>query len=308
MKKASFPLFLLFIALLGTGCFQRFPAKYSETVELSAPLPEGGTLHVSTLNGAVSVQSGEVQEVKVTAEKTVRSKTDEEAKKFCEETKLETQTDTSGTRISVVLPENHQGRANIGVSIRAVVPRSCNLDLRTSNGRLEAREIEGNVELSTSNGAVDVRKIKGIATMRSTNGRIAGEHINGNALADTSNGSIELAKVSGDVEAFTSNGGITISDVGGDIRCRTSNGKIELTNVVASADAATSNGSITCRVPEDVSATVTATTSNGKALCDFAAPYLASFGRGRFGVKLGDGKQTIRLETSNGNISLEKMP
>lgn len=306
MKRLCILPLVAIIGLLSTGCFERFPAKYSETVELSAALPVGGTLHVSTLNGAVSVQSGEVQEVKVTAQKTVRSRTDEEAKRFCEETKLETQTDASETTISVVLPENHQGRANIGVSIRAVVPRSCNLDLRTSNGRVEAREIDGNVELRTSNGSVDVVKIKGNAVARTTNGNVAGEDIGGKVLADTTNGGIELTKVSGSVEAFSSNGRITIGDVGGDIRCRTSNGGIELSNVVGSADAVTSNGDITCRVPKDASAKVSATTSNGRARCDF--PYSATFGRGRFGVKLGDGAHTIELETSNGNVSLERMP
>lgn len=304
MKKVSFPLFVLFIAFLGTGCFERFPAKYSESVELSVALPVGGTLHVSTLNGAVSVQSGDVQEVKLTAQKTVRSRTDDEARKFCEETKLETQTDASETTVSVVLPQDYQGRANIGVSIMAIVPRTCNLDLRTSNGRVEAREIDGNVELRTSNGGVDVLKVKGGAVMRSTNGGITGEDIGGKVLADTSNGGIELAKVSGDVEAFTSNGRITISDVGGDIRCRTSNGRVELSNVVASADAVTSNGSITCRVPGNVSATVSAMTSNGKARCDFPL----AIRHGRFSGKLGDGEHTIELETSNGNITLEKMP
>ncbi|MDP2895158.1 MAG: DUF4097 family beta strand repeat-containing protein [bacterium] len=304
MKKVLFPLFLLFIALLSAGCFERFPAKYSESVELSVALPAGGTLHVSTLNGAVSVQSGEVQEVKVTAQKTVRSRTEEEARKFCEETKIETQTDASETTVSVVLPQDYQGRANIGVSISAIVPRTCNLDLRTSNGRVESREIDGDVELRTSNGGVDVLKVKGGAVMRSTNGAITGEDIAGRVLAETTNGGIELAKVSGDVEALTSNGRITIGDVGGDIRCRTSNGGIELSNVVRSADAVTSNGSVTCRVPKDVSAKVSAMTSNGKARCDFPL----AIRHGRFSGKLGDGEHTIELETSNGNISLEKMP
>jgi len=304
MRKVSFPLFLLVIAFLSTGCFERFPAKYSETVELSVALPVGGTLRVSTLNGAVLVQSGEVQEVKVTAQKTVRSRTEEEARKFCEETKLETQTDASGATVSVVLPQDYQRRANIGVSIMAIVPRTCNLDLRTSNGRVEAREIDGNVELRTSNGGVDVLKVKGGAVMRSTNGRIAGEDIGGKVLAETTNGGIELTKVSGDVEALTSNGRVTISDVGGDIRCRTSNGRIELSNVVASADAVTSNGSVICRVPKDVSAKVSAMTSNGKARCDFPL----AIRHGRFSGKLGDGEHTIELETSNGNVALEKMP
>ena len=90
MRRSSLALLLAAIAFLGTGCFQRFPAKYSETVKLSVALPTGGTLHVSTLNGAIGVRSGDVQEVQITAQKNVRSRTDEEAKQFCDETTIET--------------------------------------------------------------------------------------------------------------------------------------------------------------------------------------------------------------------------
>jgi len=285
MKRSSLTLFLAIIVVLGTGCFQRFPAKYSETVELSVALPAGGTLHVSTLNGAIAVQSGKVQEVQITAQKTVRSRTDEEAKRFCEETKIETETQPSGATVSVVLPKNYRGRANIGVSFEAIVPRNCSLDLHTSNGSIEAREIDGNVEMQTSNG------------------RIVGENIGGRVFSDTSNGSVELERVSGSAEALTSNGRVTIRDAGGDIRCRTSNGSIKLRNVVASADAGTSNGSITCVLPGSASATVSGSTSNGKISSDFPL----RIRRGRVSGKIGEGKHKIRLKTANGSISIEEM-
>ncbi len=302
MKRSSLILFLMIIAVGVTGCFERFPAKYSETAQLSVALPAGGTLHISTLNGAIDVRSGDVQEVQVTAQKNVRSRTAEEAKRFCDETKIETETDASGATVSVVLPRDYTGRANIGVAFEATVPRSCSLNLRTSNGRIDTEGVDGGLKARTSNGRIEVRDIKGNADLRTSNGRIVGEDIGGEVFADTSNGRIDLVQVGGPVEALTSNGSINIRDVRGDIRCRASNGSIKLGNVVASADASTSNGSINCVLPPNASATVSGSTANGKIRSDFPL----RIRRGSVSGTIGDGQHSIELETTNGTISIER--
>jgi len=185
----------------------------------------------------------------------------------------------------VLLPENYRGRANIAVSIEAIVPRKCSLDLGTSNGRVEARGVEGNVE------------------MRSSNGRIVGEDISGNAFADTSNGAVRLERVSGSVEAMTSNGRVAVRDAGGEITCHTSNGSILLYNVVAGAKAVTSNGSIECTLPGDASATISGSTSNGKVKSDFPQVIQGK----RLSGKIGEGKSSIELKTTNGSIFLKRI-
>jgi DUF4097 and DUF4098 domain-containing protein YvlB len=285
MKRLSAALVLALAVFLCFGCFQRFRAKYTDTEELSLTLSAGGTLHVSTQNGWISVRPGDVEEVQITARKTVRSRTDEEARQFCEETKIETEEKPSEATVTVVFPEDYYKRASISVSIEAIVPKKCNLDLDTSNGRIELREIEGTVEAQTSNGSIE------------------GEDIRGDVHADTSNGSIHLEDVSGTVEAGTSNGRVTVRNAGGDIRCHTSNGSIQMHNVVAGADGVTSNGSVTCSLPGDASATVSASTSNGRVKCDF--PLTVS--RNRASGKIGDGKHTVSLRTTNGTISIEKI-
>lgn len=271
--------------LLSAGCFPRFPARYSETEELTVPLAVGGTLRVVTQNGAIEVRPGDVKEVQVTAVKKVRSRTEEEARQFCEETKVETETEASGATVKVVLPENYQGRANISVSIEAIVPRKCSLNLTTSNGRIEARGVEGNVE------------------MRASNGEVVGEDVGGNVSAETSNGGIRVERVSGWAEAHSSNGRVTVREAGGDIRCGTSNGSILLYNVIGSAEATSSNGSITCELPGGASAVVSGNTSNGRVECDFPLAMTRTSVSG----KIGDGKHSIVLRTTNGSISLKRL-
>jgi DUF4097 and DUF4098 domain-containing protein YvlB len=285
MKWLFFSILLALVAFFGSGCIERFPAEYSETEHLSVALPAGGTLHVTTQNGWIRVRSGEVNEVQITAEKVVRSVTEQEAERFCKETKVVSETEVSGATISVELPEGHRRRASIAVSIEAVVPKNCSLELRTHNGEVEAQGVAGD------------------AQMRSANGRIGAQDIGGKVVAHTSNGAVELERISGFADAETSNGSITIKEAAGDIRCETSNGRILLEKVVASAEAITSNGSITCTLPADASATVSANTTTGKVSCDFPV----TIKRSRLSGKIGDGKASVSLRTSNGNIHIRKI-
>jgi len=189
MKKLSILIVLAIVAFFTAGCFQDFPAKCVQTEQLSVPLAPGGELRVSTENGTIKVRSGDVKEVQITAEKTVRSRTDAEARMFCEGTKVVGESQPDGASVFVVLPEGHRHQASIAVSIDALVPSNCNLDLSTSNGGIEVAGIDGSVKMQTSNG------------------RIAAQNISGKVIADTSNGAIELERVSGSAEALTSNGG-----------------------------------------------------------------------------------------------------
>jgi len=285
VKWLIFSIVLAMVVFFGGGCLQRFPARYSETEQLSVGLPAGGTLHITTENGWIVVRSGDVNEVQITAAKVVRSVTEKEAKRFCEETKVVTETQSSGASVTVVFPEGHERLASIAVSIEAVVPKNCSLDLMSSNGRIEAQGIAGDAEMRTSNGAITALDI------------------GGKVVADTSNGAVELERISGSADAESSNGSITIKEAAGDIRSETSNGRILLERVVGSAEAITSNGSITCSLPTDVSATVFARATTGHVSCDFPV----TIEKNRLSGKIGDGKASIKLRTSNGSIRIRKI-
>lgn len=284
MKRTWLPCFLSLIALLAAGCFRKFPAKVSETEQLSTPLPPGGTLRITTLNGSIRVQSGNVEQAKITATKVVRSRTDEDAVRYCSETKIEAELQADGVAVTVVLPEGHEGRASIAVSIEAVVPRTCSLDLNASNGAVGASEIFGDVDAATSNGGVVI------------------EHIEGNVVAETSNGGVDVDDVSGSVKGYTSNGRVFVRYARGDVECRASNGGVDLHDVAGNVNARTSNGHITCLLPRNVSAVFSGGTSNGKLRSEFPG-----ITRGkRLSGKTGDGKFSIDLTTTNGNIFVRR--
>ena len=133
-------------------------------------------------------------------------------------------------------------RLNAGLTIEALLPRDriAELNLRTSNGRVEVADIDCAACVVTT-----------------SNGRIVAEGVRAkSAKLKTSNGSIAASGLTGSVEAVSSNGSITVALSGcdGDISLHTSNGSIRCrvpddAGTGFDIEAATTLGSITVEVP-----------------------------------------------------------
>jgi hypothetical protein len=83
------------------------------------------------------------------------------------------------------------------------------------------------VELKTSGGSLDVRELTGSVRGKTSGGRIEAERIHGNTKLDTSGGSIEIVDSTGDLDVNTSGGSITLKGVDGRIKAFTSGGGID---------------------------------------------------------------------------------
>lgn len=117
--------------------------------------------------------------------------------------------------------------------------------LKSSNGRIIAKNIKGSVKADTSNGRVELSHINGNATVHTSNGKITVSHINGDADVHTSNGAIIADYIAGNLDAKTSNGKINLSNISGAVRARTSNSNINLTHIIGTVkEAKTSNGKV----------------------------------------------------------------
>ena len=131
------------------------------------------------------------------------------------------------------------------------------LDVRgsTENGAIELSAV-AEVEVETSNGRIELEQVSGTVDAETSNGRIIGRELNGDGIrASTSNGGIELEVIEPqDVEATTSNGSIELTVPPGSYRVstETSNGGTEVgiaddPGAEHTLTLRTSNGSITVR-------------------------------------------------------------
>ncbi len=158
-----------------------------------------------------------------------------------------------------------------GVDVQALVPRNTEVQLKTSNGRIAVEGIVGSLIAESSNGRINLSDVHGDAEVK------------------TSNGSIEITGFSGQVKARTSNGGISVTgklDPGSQNSLTTSNGNVEVTLVDTDGtelDAATNNGRISSELP------ITTT---------------GSLGEDRLVGTIGAGGSSLKIETSNGSITI----
>ncbi|WP_226005715.1 DUF4097 family beta strand repeat-containing protein [Natrinema salinisoli] len=141
---------------------------------------------------------------------------------------------------------------------------------------------------ATVNGDIDVRDVTGELEANTTNGDIDVQGVDGGLVTETTNGSVRVAGVSGDVRASTTDGGIDItleSGGGGDLV------------------AESTNGEITVRAPPSLDATVSVSTTNGATAVEGFDGETAS-SDGSFEMTLGDGTRSIRVETTNGGVTV----
>lgn len=131
--------------------------------------------------------------------------------------------------------------------------------------------------------------------VKGVNGRVSIDEIEGPISVETTNGAIEVSGASGDLDLQTNNGAISVQDSSSmRIDVGTTNGRIELELVDAptSVEAQTTNGSIEVQLPGDASYDVDADTVNGNVDTD--------------GVSIdSDSERSLRLETTNGSITVE---
>ncbi|MFW6192942.1 MAG: DUF4097 family beta strand repeat-containing protein [Gemmatimonadota bacterium] len=127
---------------------------------------------------------------------------------------------------------------------------------------------------------------------------------------ESTNGGVDVVGIDGDLELDTTNGGISLADVSGSVRAHTTNGGIDLhlsgsTWRGSGLDAHTTNGGVRLTVPDGFAARLEAETVHGDIQTDFPITVQGRIGKELSG-DLNGGGPTVRLETTNGGISIER--
>jgi DUF4097 and DUF4098 domain-containing protein YvlB len=270
------------------------PHRVSETFSTVLPWEGYERVEIATRNGAVTVRSSEVDDVRIEGRKVVSTWHLEEGEALLSQLVVEMgpRADDAGVlRVALDYPDSLR-EANPGVSLVVALPRRCPVQVRTSNGRIELEGLDGEVAADTSNGRIEVRDVRGPLRV------------------ETSNGRVTLEDVQGDVEVKTSNGRITAGGLlAGSCRLRTSNGAIRA-DVTPAADAPlmlrTSNGSIHLTVPDGLGARLVCDTSNGRVVTSLKDATLrhVEADKQHFEAELNGGGPVWELDTSNGRIDV----
>jgi len=128
------------------------------------------------------------------------------------------------------------------------------------------------------------------------------------------NGGISVVDVSGRIQFSTLNGGVSLSRVGGAVTGRTTNGGVHVELAGSrwegeTLDVQTTNGGVNLVMPDNYSAHLVTSTTNGNVKSDFPLNVQLNE-RGRMpkeiSVDIGSGGTTIRVVTTNGGVNLSR--
>jgi DUF4097 and DUF4098 domain-containing protein YvlB len=144
----------------------------------------------------------------------------------------------------------------------------------------------------SSNGAINVTGVKGPLTLATSNGEVGIEDGQGPVVITTSNGEISALYHTGGLAATTSNGKINTDIV-----------SLKNNDIV---DLHSSNGEIVLSLPDSISASIEAQTSNGHISATGFPITIEKLTDTYLKGTIGSGAATIKLTTSNGNIRIMK--
>lgn len=179
------------------------------------------------------------------------------------------------------------------VRLTLTVPRHSNIEARSGDGTLLARDLSGRIDLRTGDGGVRVRGLDGEITMTTGDGNVSATDLAGQVSVRTGDGSVELAGRFDALTAHTGDGNIRIDAHSGSVVRREWS--------ITSGD-----GPVTLRLPRDFDADLDARTGDGQIttsgviLDAQSEPGERRILRGR----LGSGGDVLLLRTGDGPIAI----
>lgn len=213
------------------------------------------------------------------------------------------------------------------LTFEVMVPEDARASVRSSSGDISAEKISGPVSFTTSSGDVRASELMGGATISTSSGEVQLSNVGGRLEVSTSSGDVELddgnvseaavSTTSGDIklEGVASminvesvSGDITVSDArDGQIRLSTTSGNVEYEGSLDGGDSSmtTISGDVKLQLPDDSGFRLEASTVSGDLSSDFDLRDGQQSRRNLSGTA-GDGAATLRIETTSGNISVER--
>jgi hypothetical protein len=280
MPDSRIPALFCGLLLLGAAAHG---ANLKERFDKSFPLRPGAQVRLMNVNGAVTFEAWDRNEVRVEAEKQVRAGDSGAARKIMDQIRIEVTPDSSGLRVDTRMPKRSESGGGFldgllgndvsyGVTYTVHVPRQAAVDIENSNGGIELTGTQGAAHVRTSNGGITLREVRGDMELKSSNGSLKVVHSAGALTARTSNGAIQA----------------------------------ELTDLPRDADLTleTTNGGVTLKLPRDARLSIDAKTSNGGVSTDFTLDGGEKPGRHSLVGDVNGGGSRLSIRTSNGGIHI----
>lgn len=214
------------------------------------------------------------------------------------------------------------------LSYEISVPGSAQASVSTSSGDITIQGVGGPLNLSSTSGDLDLRDIGGDITLETASGHVRLADVGGKldvtaisgdvelsdgrvsgASVQTTSGGIELEGVADDLELTSISGSISVRDArDARLAASTTSGDISFSGGLArdgSNTVSTISGQVSMDLSEDVGFRLSASTVSGEISTDFDLRDGEQGRRSRSG-SVGDGSASLKIETTSGDIALDR--
>ncbi len=155
MTRISLMFAVLSLCVVPAGC-DAGDYVQEEVIERSVEFSPGGRLVLVNVNGDISIGSWDRHEVKMKAEKRARAGSKEEALLLLEKTTVQFDRTENRIDIRTDAPKKPGRNRNVSVTYTVTVPKEIELELKSVNGSVLAKDVSGAVDAKTTNGKIKV--------------------------------------------------------------------------------------------------------------------------------------------------------
>src|SRR3954470_502081 len=251
------------------------------------------TVHLTTFDGAIQIQSWDKSDVLIEIEK--RGPTREAV----DAVQIKSSQNGDTIEVEVVKPRS---TFSVGVRVSPTarfnvwLPRASDVNARSGDGSILVEHVKGRVDLHTGDGSIRVNDVSGELTLNTGDGSVTADDVQGRLLIDTGDG------------------GVTISGNLASLRVHTGDGSIvyraeDATSMTEDWDITTGDGGVSLYLPKDFSAELDAHTGDGGIRNDLDVTTGAGgeINRRTLRGRLGDGGRQLRIRTGDGAIRLKRL-
>jgi DUF4097 and DUF4098 domain-containing protein YvlB len=257
--------------------------------DFNGSVPAARRLRINA-HGPVTVQAGEANRISYTVHLSVRARTEAEARIVMQ--RYSVRVTPQGEWVVLTAPG---GPVISTVTVKA--PRLDYVVVSTSDGAVDANDIEGSLEVDTGAGELTADRIGGDCKLVTGGGDIRVGTVGGGLRCSSGAGKIHVGTVRGAAELETVGGDIAAADVGGTVRAETGAGGIHIVKAGGAVTAGTGGGQI---VVDSASGIVTARNMAGPVKVGAAWGVQCESGSG--GINVSNIAGGMRVSTSLGNI------
>ena len=245
---------------------------HRRTVQLAGRMAAGPVFAAKSNDGWITVRGGEATDCSVTATIIARAESEASAERIAEETQV--RLEQFGDRVTVKLDKPILVcNQRVDIQVEAMVPKSCDLELRTDDGDITVENVEGRIDVETDDGKVRLSQVGGVTRVRSDDG------------------SIKAGEVRGDVKMRSDDGKIVVAYAEG-------------AESVCSVSLVSDDGSIELLAPAGFSAEVAISTDDGSIDTDLPIEVTGKLGKRELRGSIGTGEGKLYIKTDDGSIRI----